>query len=141
MFELNDNSSEAKAIFAFTDQGDEAIEKNNFNSAIEFYKKAWGAIPEPKKEWDLAHWVMSCIGGGYYEKKDYEHAIEYFQQALTCYRGDVDSEINFSLGQAYYDKGDTEKATAFLQKAWNLSEGRAFEDEDPKYLSFLQNNP
>ncbi len=138
MFELDDNSSEAKAIFAYTDQGDTATDKKDFSSAIEFYKKSWDAIPEPKRDWDLSHWVMSCIGGGYYEAGDYHHAIEYLEQALTCYRGDVDSEINFSLGQAYFDKGDVEKSTTYFQKAWDLSEGRAFEDEDPKYLSFLK---
>ncbi len=138
MFELDDNSPEAKAIFAYTDQGDTATDKNDFSRAIEFYKKAWNAIPEPKKEWELSHWVMSCIGGGYYETDDYHHAIEALEQALTCYRGDVNSEINFSLGQTYFDKGDVEKATVFFQKAWDLSEGRAFEDEDPKYLNFLK---
>ena len=68
MFKLDDNSLEAETIFAYTDQGDEAIERDDFDGAVSFYKKAWDAIPEPKKEWELAHWVMSCIGGVYYDK-------------------------------------------------------------------------
>lgn len=138
MFKLDDNSLEAETIFAYTDQGDEAIERDDFDGAVSFYKKAWDAIPEPKKEWELAHWVMSCIGGVYYDKGDFNHAIEYLEQALTCYRGDVDSEINFSLGRTYFDKDEAESAKDYLQKAWDLSEGRAFKDEDPKYVSFLK---
>lgn len=138
MFQLDDNSQKALAIFSYTDQGDEAIEKNDFDSAISFYKKAWEAIPKPKKEWELAHWVMSCIGVSYYDNNDYNKAIKYLKEGLTCYQGNENSLIDFTLGQAYYDKGEKEKSVEFLQKAWDLSEGRAFQDEDPKYLFFLK---
>ena len=50
----------------------------------------------------------------------------------------MDSEINFSLGRTYFDKDEAESAKDYLQKAWDLSEGRAFKDEDPKYVSFLK---
>ncbi|MCF6345556.1 MAG: tetratricopeptide repeat protein [Thiomicrorhabdus sp.] len=138
MFELDDNSPEAKAIFSFGDLGGLAYEKEDFESAIQFYQKAWDAIPEPKKEWDLAHWIMNSIGEGFYDLGKLDQAIEYLKEALTCYRGDVDSRINFSLGRAYYDKDSIEQATLFLQTAWDLSEGRAFQDEDSKYLYFLK---
>lgn len=138
MFKIDDDSLEAQEIFSNTDQGDEAVETENFDGAVFFYKKAWDAIPEPKNEWELAHWVMSCIGGSYYDGGDYDHAIEYLSLALTCYRGDIDSEIHFSLGRSYFDKGDMKNAQGYLQKSWDLSEGRSFKDEDPKYLCFLK---
>ncbi len=136
MFEIE--GEQLKIIDGFTDQGDEAFEKEDFDGYIRFYKKAWGAIPEPKEEWELANAVMGGIAEGYYLKGDYDIALEYFKKALTCYRGDVDSFINFRIGQIHYDKGDLGNSMSFLQKAWDLSEGRAFEDEDPKYLNFLK---
>ncbi|MEW6735599.1 MAG: tetratricopeptide repeat protein [Acidobacteriota bacterium] len=60
----------------------------------------------------------SCLGLGkyYYDRKDYNQAIQFYQRAIELGEGDVNMQIFTNLAQAYIDNGQREQAIALLNR-------------------------
>ena len=67
---------------------------------------------------------LNNIGGAYYDKGDYDKALEYYERALTIQEGlGARYGIGASLcniGWTYYDKGDYDKAEKYLEKSLSM---------------------
>lgn len=53
-------------IKAHCAQGDVLAEAQRFEDAIAEYNKAWLLIPEPKKDWNAATWILAAIADSAY---------------------------------------------------------------------------
>lgn len=106
---------------------------------LSLYQQAWDAVAEPKQEWPLILWLCCSIAGLLEESQDYEGALKKLEFGQTCMDGDTDSALHFDLGRLLLDHFEApEKARHHFTISWNSSEGRSFEDTDPRYLKFLQ---
>lgn len=62
-------------------------------------------------ESDPGNWLANFkLGFVYYEKKDYEKAVEYYLKALSGVPSLSKSQVYYNLGLAYYKEGDIPKA-------------------------------
>jgi len=124
-------------IYDLTAVGDEAGENGDYDTQIEKYGEAWTIVPEPKSEYEDVHWILGNIAEGYYSKGDMANAKKYYLEAIAYPDGAEDSLNNLRVGQFYFEE-DPVLAKKYLTKARDLSEGRIFEDEDPKYGEFVK---
>jgi tetratricopeptide (TPR) repeat protein len=49
-------------IISLCSEGDQLVEINKYNEAIEKYIKALNLIPEPKTDWEASMWIYTALG-------------------------------------------------------------------------------
>jgi tetratricopeptide (TPR) repeat protein len=119
-------------------EADALRERKRDAEALAAYQRAWAAVPEPRHDWDGAKWLLRGIAGLHLERGELDAGIAWLHEAERAFFGADDSGTLFKLGRAYLDRGDLATAKAYLRRAWDVSEGRAFRGEDPKYLRLLR---
>nr|WP_299035100.1 hypothetical protein [uncultured Tenacibaculum sp.] len=120
-------------------KGDEYTRKKQYENALKLYHKSWDSIPKPKLKNPLAKVVLIQIYASNERLGTIEAGVCYLKLAKQAYHGDKDSRVNFLLGKYYLDnKNNPAKAHPYFKIAWIGSEGRAFLEEDSKYLDFLR---
>jgi tetratricopeptide (TPR) repeat protein len=125
-------------IEALCDKGEEDLERGKPRAALKRFWKAFNLLPEPPTQYPAGTWLLLNIGDIYFEAGIYDKAVEQLTRALDFFEGDQNPFIYLRLGQAHYELENWDLARSALQHAWDLEEGAVYEDEDPKYLAFLQ---
>ena len=126
------------SIMLDMDNGDNAMEKESYDSALEFYQQALGKIPEPKHNWEIGLHVYTALGDVSFNLKDFESAIYYYDQALQCPDGTATGYVWFGLGQAYLEINKTDKAKEALLSAYMLEGNEIFEGDNKQYFKFIE---
>ncbi|MDP8171287.1 DUF4375 domain-containing protein [Pasteurella skyensis] len=122
---------------------DEPYENKDWDKCIEIYQQMYDLIPEPKDEYENAHWVYSGLGSFYYEKGDIDNAKIFNQKALSLnvytgkYKQEMNAQTNWEMGQIIFDEGDEEKALEYFAAAWGL---RDLNKKEKKYNDFVKRN-
>lgn len=99
------------------------------------YREAWSLLPEPRKNWDLAHWIASCFASLYFDAKEYGEAKKWSAIAMeTKPPRETSSVIVFA--SACYELGETQLAYEHFDRVFKFGKKRAFEGFDSKYLDF-----
>lgn len=120
--------------------GREADAMKDRNAALDKYAQAWDSVPEPKYQWDGGTWIWTSIFRIHFSQGNIDEALNALFEAEKSHRGRENSRVQFLLGMMHLDyKNDPERARPYFQCAWDLSEGRAFKNEDQKYVRFLKN--
>jgi tetratricopeptide (TPR) repeat protein len=119
-------------------QGEAFMDVEEDAEALQCFRAAWAALPEPREEQEPGSRIWAAIADCNFYLGEWEACRQAVQQAFRCGE-DVDNPfLRLRLGQALYELGDEQEAANWLVPAY-LSEGRAlFEDDDPKYLKFFQ---
>lgn len=117
-------------ITDFTDEGNDLCDDENYEEALEQYKKALALIPNPKTDWEASTWVYTAIGDCYYFLEKYNEAIESFNSAMLCPDGIGNGFITLRLGECYYKLDDKEKAGDFFVDTYMIDGMEIFEDEE-----------
>jgi tetratricopeptide (TPR) repeat protein len=119
-------------------QGDAFADKNEFKQAFERYRDALNLVPDPVEDWEATTWILAAIGDLYFSEGKYEKCLRAFRDAVRCPGGLGNPFIHLRLGECYLELGHPELAADDLLRAYMGAGLEAFEQEDPKYLQFLQ---
>lgn len=126
-------------IIKLSEEGDEYIDKDEFEKAVEKYQAALNMIPSPKYDWEASTWLYTALGDAFYLNSQYQEALNYFCEALKCDGGLANPFILLRMGQCFYETDNLNKAKEYLLQAYMLEGEEIFEEEDDKYTQFIQN--
>lgn len=130
------NSQLSQEIVATVEAGNILHDSGAHELALEKYSESWSMLPEPKEQWDLAHWIAKCYSRLYLELGAYEEAKAWAVRAVQTKPPRETSSFIF-LGASHLGLNEKELACEFFKKAFELGKGRAFQGFDKSYLDFL----
>lgn len=134
--ELNDQIY-AK-ITELSEQGNDAIEINDFQGARSLFESALALLPHPQMRWEAYTWLHASIGDTYFNQMNYASALDSFVLAASGEDGLENPFILLRLGQSYFEMHQLEQAEEYLLRAYMLEGAEIYESEDPKYLNYMQ---
>jgi len=118
--------------------GDALIEKDDFVAAERVYLDAWDLLPEPRRDWDAATWILAALGDSQFLRNDYNAARKTLSEAMHCPNALGNPFLHLRLGQCQFECGDLVRAEDELARAFLLEGAEIFENDDPKYLTFIK---
>ena len=121
-------------------QGDAHADLERFPDALALYWQAWDLLPEPKIDCDAATWILAAVGDANFLGRDYEAGIDNLSTVMHCPGGIGIPFLHMRLGQCQYELGDHAHAIDELTRAYMGGGADLFDDEDPKYLDYLEAN-
>jgi len=127
------------AIERLTAEGNDFAALGRFKRALACYEEAWVHLPEPRTSWGAGLWLLVSMGDMQFKLGRYPDArsnlmdaVKYFDEARA------NPFIQLRLGQTMLELGEESDAAHWLAGAY-LSEGLSlFEEDDPKYVSFIK---
>jgi tetratricopeptide (TPR) repeat protein len=125
-------------ITELCEQGDALAAEGDYRGALLLYSQAWESLPEPKENWDAATWILSAIGDAHFGLGEFQDVIAVLQAAMKCPDGLGNPYIHLRLGEAFLEIGNRDRGGDELTRAYMAAGREIFEDEDPKYFTFLR---
>ena len=119
------------------DQGDEALDADEFTKAISHYSEALALIPDPKFLHASSLLAFTALGEAFFYAGYPEKALVPFGMALKAPGGVENPLLHLRLGQAYFENGEFDRAADSLTRAYAMDGRDVFDGEDDKYLAFL----
>ncbi|HEQ0196598.1 MULTISPECIES: tetratricopeptide repeat protein [Pseudomonas] len=121
-------------------EGNDLMDGENFEAAIERWSQALDLLPEPKVEWEAYMWLSASIGDALFHQKNYEHACNSFMDALNAPDGVENPFVHYRLGQCQLKLGNEALGVESLLKAYMLDGEDIFmaEDDGVSFLKILQ---
>jgi hypothetical protein len=120
------------------EEGDAAVEEDDYASAVHSFQQAFDLIPEPYQEWEASTWVLFSLGEAQFFNEEYAAAKESLAAVMHCPDAIGNPLIHLRLGQAQYELGNLAKAKDELMRAYMGQGEEIFEGEDEKYFTFLK---
>jgi Tetratricopeptide repeat. len=124
-------------ICDLSQEGDKYLDDDNFGLAEKKYLEALNLIPKPKVEWEASTWLYVALGEVHFFASKYLEALPFFREALKCPEGLGNPLINLRIGQCHYELGNYDLAKEHLLKAYMVEGKEIFEEEDDKYIKFV----
>ncbi len=121
-------------------EGDAHADLDRFPDALALYWQAWDLLPEPKIDYDAATWILAAVGDANFLGRDYEAGIDNLSTVMHCPGGIGIPFLHMRLGQCQFELGDHARAIDELTRAYMGGGADLFDDEDPKYLDYLEAN-
>ena len=118
--------------------GDVHAEAGRYPDALEKYWAAWDVLPEPKTHWDAALWILVSVGEVNFFGGDFEACRDNLSQAMHCPDALGNPLVHLRLGQCQFELNNLDRAADELMRAYMGGGPEIFEDQDPKYVRFLQ---
>lgn len=126
-------------VVGLIQKADAVAREGNPKQATDLYLQAWKSIPGQKENFPLSRIILVQIYSQMKKMGNTKEARHYLEKSYTALGGKEDSRINFLLGATYLDEdNDRQKAKFYLRKAFDISEGRALLDEDPRYVELVE---
>lgn len=121
-------------------EGDAHADLDRFPDALALYWQAWDLLPEPKIACSAATSILAAIGDANFLGRDYEAGIDNLSTVMHCPGGIGIPFLHMRLGQCQVELGDHARAIDELERAYVGGGADLFDDEDPKYLDYLEAN-
>jgi len=120
-------------------KGDDAMEAENYDDAVNWYQQAYDVLPDPKEAWEPSGYITAAMGDALFNARKYTEALVQLQIANIFYEGEGKANpfVLLRLGSAYVELGQEEDAIPVLNQAYKM-EGSDLFEEDKKYLKFLK---
>ena len=118
-------------------RGDDLTDDGHFGEALEAYWSAWDLLPEPRTAWDAATWILAAIGDVNFQQGDFGAGRDNLATAMHCPDAIGNPFLHLRLGQCQFELGNIDRAADELARARLLGGPELFEEDDPKYLSFI----
>ncbi|MCP3103292.1 tetratricopeptide repeat protein [Myxococcus sp. K15C18031901] len=119
-------------------RGDGLAEEGAHGEALASFQEALGLIPEPRVDFEATTWVCTALGDTYFQLGDHARALAALQDAVRAPDGLGNPFIHLRLGQCQFELGDLRRAADELARAYLGAGEEIFEDDDEKYLRFIQ---
>lgn len=119
-------------------EGDRFAGIDQFDDAIEKYQAAWDLLPTPQNQWSAATWILVSVGDAYFGLKEYDTGAGILRDAIDYPDGAANPYLYLRLGQCLLEIGQLNDAADALEEAFRREGEALFEDEDPKYLTFVK---
>ena len=123
-------------ITKMSDEGNELMDEGYFHKALEKFTAAYNLLPEPKHDWEACFWLTASIGDAYFNNKDFESSLEFFNESYKFQEGIGNPFILLRMGQSYFETGNYAKAKDFLLRAYMLDGEDVFGGSET-YLEWL----
>ena len=119
-------------------EGDRLAAEGEYGAAVEKYTVAMELLPEPKLDYEAAHWILTALGDTLFSWGKPKSALRALTDAMRT-PGALGNPFNhLRLGQVYFELGELDRAADELMRAY-MGHGEAiFEGEHPRYLEFLR---
>ena len=124
-------------IVALSKEGESLADGCRFGEAVAKYHAAFRLLPEPKEDWSAAAWLLAAIGDAHYLSGQIEEALVAFSHAMHCPEAIGNPFLHLRLGQCRLSLGDEARAADELTRAYAMGGVEIFEQEDRKFLEFL----
>lgn len=138
---MADLDSKLQNIFDALDEKIETYYENGDGlGIISTELEKWNLLPNPKEKWDESYHIVSSIIEEYLKLKKLDKAFEWANIIQECdpERND-DGQKKFILGKVLFEQKKFLDSYDLFTFGFIDTEGRCFEDEDPKYLDFYKN--
>lgn len=99
---------------------------------------AWNLIPQPKADYETSAAFLRSAVRLMAESSNPSFGSRWANEFDSASFSEVDAEPSYVLGMLNYALGDHAEAYAHFNKASDMSKGRCFEGEDPKYKRFFK---
>jgi hypothetical protein len=114
--------------------GEELADAKRPEEALQRFRAAWQALPEPKDEQEPAVNVLAAIADCCFFLGRWDDCRDAIQHAFRCGADVSNPFFRLRLGQSLYELGEFGESANWLVPVY-LMEGREpFEQDDPKYL-------
>lgn len=127
----------SKKIDKLVKKAENAMDRDEWLSAIKYYNKILDLLPEPKEEWAAYEWTVVSIADSYYIVGDYDDAEIYFEKII---KNTFNPFIYLRYGQVKYYKNDMDEAKNYLVKAYTEAGKQIFDQEDSIFLEIALEN-
>jgi tetratricopeptide (TPR) repeat protein len=118
--------------------GDALATEKRFQQAFNCYREALMLVPPPAEDWEATTWIVAAIGDLYFAAGKLDKSLAAFEDAVQCPGGFGNPFIHLRLGQCCLDLGQNDRAVDELTRAYMGGSRDIFEEEDPKYFTFLE---
>ncbi|RZL15701.1 MAG: tetratricopeptide repeat protein [Hymenobacter sp.] len=125
-------------ILQLSKAGDESLAAGNYSQAIGQFRTAFALVPEPYQEWEASLWLLTALGEAYYFAGEYELARAALTSVMHVPGAIGNAFVHLRLGQVQFELGNTQQAADELVRAYMGGGKEIFEEEDGKYVTFLQ---
>ncbi len=125
-------------IKALCATGDALAKQGRFRDAIKRYEAAWQLLPEPRKDWNAATWILAAIGDAHYLSGEFALGRDILLKAMQCPGALGNPFFHLRLGQCQFELGDLPKAGDELTRAYMGGGGKLFRRENPRYYAHLK---
>lgn len=128
------------AIEELSENGSHHFDEGDYGEAIAVWQQALSLIPHPRHVYAESQWLETSIGDAYFMLGEHKAALACFQNATA----NIDENaygnpfIMLRLGQTLLENQQPEEATEYLLSAYMLEGAEIFEEDDKKYLEFLE---
>ncbi len=121
--------------------GDAHAAEDRYDEALSEFRRAWELVPEPREDWAVTLWLLGALGDVHYLRGAFADGKNALADAVAVFpEAKDDPFVCLRLGQCHLELGDRAAAQDWLERAGQL-DGDIFEEEDPKYLEFLESTP
>jgi tetratricopeptide (TPR) repeat protein len=127
-------------IEKLSEEGNNLVDKNDFDGAIAKFKQALELVPSPKNNFEASLWLYASIGDMYFLKEEFDDAAKHLYNALNFPDGQANAFVHLRLGQVLFELENEEKSLDHLLKAYMLEGEGIFDEEEDKYFEFLKLN-
>ena len=125
-------------VYSHMREGLELAKQGRHQEAAVSFRKSWELVPEPKYEWDLSKITLFRLAKFFRDSGFFAEAHEWIDQVAKCPVQLGDGLMELTKGAIFLAAGDSDAAFIWFDKAYAAGGKRAFQGEDPKYLSFLK---
>ncbi|HCJ1229216.1 TPA: tetratricopeptide repeat protein [Pseudomonas aeruginosa] len=127
-------------VDALSTKGNDLMDDEHFDAAIEKWTQALDLLPDPKTDWEAYMWLSASIGDAQFQQHRYELARDALLDALNAPGGVENPFVHYRLGQCQVKLGNEALAVESLLKAYMLDGEEIFlaEDDGVVFLKMLQ---
>lgn len=122
------------------ERGEEYMDIGKYRPAIKKFWKAFDLLPEPKTQYPAGTWLLVSIGDINFQVGNYKGGVDNLSKAKQFPEGEGNPFLHFRLAQCHLELEQEASALAEFDMAYQEDGKAIFEDEDPKYWTFYQNN-
>lgn len=125
-------------IIKTVEAGNVLDETQQHEQSLIYYDQAWGMLPEPKTDWEVASWIASCHANAHMDLGQYALAKPWAEISLQTRGSDIDSGPLIELGIVCMRLEQHDEAYSYLHRAYEYGKERAFQGRSGDVLRYYK---